>query len=246
MGLEARCDATLGPGHAQRSSGRAQLETTELTFRGDFRVRVPLAEIQRLDVDGETLSVRWPGGTLSLRLGAAAAPRWAEKIRHPPSRLDKLGVKPSSRAAVMGALDDAFVDELAARAAAVATGAPAGPVDLVFYAVSKRSDLARLRPLARLIQPDGALWIVRPKGGAAGVGEQDVRAAARAAGLVDVKVAAFSASHTADKYVIPVAARRGVAATPTKGTARSRPAGRSRTAPAKTRRRRAPASAPRA
>jgi hypothetical protein len=238
MGLDARCEATLGPDRALRSSGRAQLETSELIFQGDFRVRVPVAEIQRLEIDGEALSVRWPGGTLRLQLGAAAAARWADKIRHPPSRLDKLGVKPTSRAAIVGALDDAFLDELTARAAAVTPGAPGSLVDLVFFAVSKRTDLARVRSLVRMIEPDGAIWIVRPKGSVV-VGEQDVRAAGRAAGLVDVKVAAFSATHTADKYVIPVGERRRAAVLikPTRETEKSRPADRSRTARVRSRQR---------
>jgi hypothetical protein len=34
-----------------------------------------------------------------------------------------------------------------------------------------------------------------------------VRAAARGAGLVDVKVASFSPTHMAERFVIPVAAR---------------------------------------
>src|SRR3954468_13731642 len=99
MGLEAACTATLGNATAR---GKALLETTELIFRGDgLRVRVPLAEIRRVAVDGGRLSVRWGAETLALELGAAAAPRWAEKIEHPPSRLDKLGIKPGSRVAIV-------------------------------------------------------------------------------------------------------------------------------------------------
>ena len=37
--------------------------------------------------------------------------------------------------------------------------------------------------------------------------EGDVRAAGKAAGLVDVKVVRFSDTHTAEKFVIPVADR---------------------------------------
>jgi hypothetical protein len=40
------------------------------------------------------------------------------------------------------------------------------------------------------------------------VSESAVRAAALAAGLVDVKVARVSATHTAEKFVIPKAERR--------------------------------------
>ena len=49
---------------------------------------------------------------------------------------------------------------------------------------------------------------LRRKGAGAAVSEGDVRGAARAAGLTDVKVAAFSDERTADKFVVPVAARR--------------------------------------
>ena len=56
-------------------------------------------------------------------------------------------------------------------------------------------------------------------GRGAEVAEGDVRAAGRAAGLVDVKAVAFSETHSADKFVFPVAARRtpagaGAARTP--------------------------------
>ena len=56
------------------------------------------------------------------------------------------------------------------------------------------------------MQPDAALWIIYPKG-IREITENDVIAAIRAAGLKDVKVASFSATHTALKAVIPVAQR---------------------------------------
>src|SRR5262245_35967198 len=102
MGREVACRAVLD-GRASRgaaSRGTAQLETTELTFRGDFRARVPLHQVKGVAVAGKTLTVKWPGGALALDLGAQA-PLWADKIRNPPSRLDKLGVKPTSRAALI-------------------------------------------------------------------------------------------------------------------------------------------------
>jgi hypothetical protein len=50
------------------------------------------------------------------------------------------------------------------------------------------------------------LWIVYPKGKSE-IREIDVLAAGKAAGLVDVKVVAFSATHTALKFVRPKAKR---------------------------------------
>jgi hypothetical protein len=56
------------------------------------------------------------------------------------------------------------------------------------------------------LKPDGALWVIRPKGSKA-VSEAEVMSAGKHAGLVDVKVASFSDTHTAEKFVIPRAAR---------------------------------------
>ena len=52
-----------------------------------------------------------------------------------------------------------------------------------------------------------ALWIVYPKG-QKHITENDVLAAGRKSGLKDVKVVGFSTTHTAEKFVIPVAQRR--------------------------------------
>jgi hypothetical protein len=198
MGLEATCAATLD---GEASRGKALLETTELLFRGGFRARVPLSEVKTATVSGRTLTVKWRGGTLALDLGADAA-KWAEKIKTPPSRLDKLGVKPGTRVALLDVADTfaAFSEELARAGAALAAR---GPVDIFFYAPMKSADLNRDRvvALAKRLAPAGAMWIVRPKGKDTPVTEAATRHAGLAAGLVDVKVAAFSPTHTALKFV---------------------------------------------
>jgi hypothetical protein len=205
MGLEATCPATLD---GETSRGKALLETTELVFRGDFRARVPLSEVKGVKVAGETLTLEWHGHTLALELGADA-PRWAEKIKNPPSRLAKLGVKPGTRVALVGdfAFDAAFESEVASGGADDAAATTRTPVDVLFYAPTTRAALDRIAALTKRLDPAGALWIVRPKGKDTPVTETDTRKAGLAAGLVDVKVAAFSATHTAAKFVIPVAKR---------------------------------------
>ena len=97
---------------------------------------------------------------------------------------------------------------MAARAEKVVRKAPAAsrPVDLIFFGVQHRDALARLSTLAGLIKPDGAVWIVRPKG-RKDVTEAETMAAGKRAGLVDIKVVSFSETHTAEKFVIPVARR---------------------------------------
>jgi hypothetical protein len=211
MGLEATCAATLD---GERSRGKALLETTELLFRpttGGARARVPLGEVEAVTVAGKILTVKWSGGTLALELGDDAA-RWAEKIRNPPSRLAKLGVKPDSRVALVGdfGFDPSFEGELAAGGAGAGDAAATvrTPVDVLFYAPTTRAALDRIAALSKRLDPAGALWIVRPKGKDTPITETDTRRAGLAAGLVDVKVAAFSSTHTAAKFVIPLAKRR--------------------------------------
>ena len=79
--------------------------------------------------------------------------------------------------------------------------------DLVFLGVRDRRALERLARLRDAVAPAGAVWVVWPRGSAA-VNENDVRDAALAQGLVDVKVAAFSERLSALKLVIRLRDRR--------------------------------------
>lgn len=122
------------------------------------------------------------------------------------SRIDKLGVKAGAKVAVVG-LDDAEFDrELVGRTPDVSHGPPRRGTDMIFFAVTKISQLGRLATLRRALQPAGAIWVLWPKGRPA-LREDDVRAAALRVDLVDVKVAAFSSTLSALKLVIPVAKR---------------------------------------
>jgi methylaspartate ammonia-lyase len=79
---------------------------------------------------------------------------------------------------------------------------------MIVFGVDQVTRLARLATLRDYLTPAGAIWVVHTKGKAATVRDVDVFAAARTAGLVDVKVASLSATHTAEKLVVPVKARR--------------------------------------
>ncbi len=75
--------------------------------------------------------------------------------------------------------------------------------DLVFLAADSLADLDRIEPLAETMARDGGIWVVAPKGGVE-PREAQVLEAGRAAGLKDVKVARWSDTHTAHKFVIPL------------------------------------------
>lgn len=123
------------------------------------------------------------------------------------SLLDKLGIKEGLRVGVLdpGHLLDGeeFTAELAARPV---KRVARGPVDVLVWALDEAADLARLPSLTGRIHPAGALWAVWPKGRKE-LNENHIREAALDAGLVDVKVARFSATYSALKLVVPKAKR---------------------------------------
>jgi hypothetical protein len=186
MGQELKCRVDFG---RQTSEGKALLESTEIIFRGGFRVKIPFQAIESMEASGGKLNIKFPEGLAVFHLGEKAQ-KWADRIRNPPSRLDKLGVKPESKVQLIGKHDEDFRRELTNRGAAFVKSKP----DLVFLAVKQKDELVELAYLT-----EGPVWIVYPKG-LKSITETDVLAAGRAAGFSDIKVCAFSPTHTALKF----------------------------------------------
>jgi hypothetical protein len=202
VGAEATCSVKFG---RQTASGKALLETNEIIFRSpDLRLKIPLASITALDAKAGKLKVAWPDGTATFDLGADAE-KWAAKIRNPKSRIDKLGIKPGERVAVLHVNDDDLVDELRGAGASVSTRA-IKDADAIFFGSETLAGLAGMRRLVDQIKRDGCIWTITPKG-KDGVKDVDVMGIAKAAGLVALKVVSFSDTHSANKFVIPKSAR---------------------------------------
>ena len=197
MGQELECKARIQ--RRPKMQGKAQLETDFILFRGPERFKITFAELTRVTADGGILRLEFAGGPLELDLGEAAA-KWAGKILNPPSLLDKLGVKPGLTVRLIGefdAFEPGFGQQIAARGAAVVTK---GKCNLLFFAAEKSAELARIAKLKVNLEPGGALWVIYPKG-VPDIKEIQVIQAGRAAGMKDVKVARFSATHTGLKFV---------------------------------------------
>jgi hypothetical protein len=106
--------------------------------------------------------------------------------------LDKLGVKPGSKVCVIDLDDMGFISLLRQRTSDIVTRKPRTPCDLVFLGAQEPNDLKRLSVIKTWIEPNGAIWVVRPKGGRSALRDVDVIQAGLAAGLVDNKIASFS------------------------------------------------------
>jgi hypothetical protein len=201
MGQEAAC--TLRYGKQQRQ-GKALLETSELIFRGEaaFRLKIAFSTIKSAKaVDGE-LRLQIADGLAVFQLGPAAE-KWCEKILHPKTRLEKLGVKAGASVSLAGEFDEEFLRELRGVTKDIHERKIDASSEAIFLSADSAKDLAGIGKAAKVMRGAAALWVVYPKGKKE-ITENDVLAAGRKAELKDVKVVGFSGTHTALKFVIPL------------------------------------------
>jgi hypothetical protein len=202
VGSEQLCTVRSG---GKTSRGKALLETSEIIFRGDFRLKIPFASLQSTVAKNGELHLTWKDGSAILELGDRAA-KWAEKILHPKSTSEKLGIKPGLIVSVRAIRDPGFIRDARAIAKDFSSTRLLAGSDLIFFGASEEADLANVGEVVSSLATAGGLWIVYPKGKQE-IKESQVFAAGKAAGLVDVKVVKFSETHTALKFVRPKAKR---------------------------------------
>jgi hypothetical protein len=202
MGRELLCNIRAG-GKAAR--GKALLETNEIIFRGDLRLKIPFASLKSVVARNGELHLQWAEDSAVFELGKQAE-KWAHKILHPKSTAEKLGIKPGLVISAITMGDDNFVKDLRAQSKSFSDFKALKTSDLIFFGASKAGELTRVKRLVPSLASAGALWIVYPKGRQE-ITELQVLNAGRAARLVDVKVVSFSPTHTALKFVRPKAKR---------------------------------------
>jgi hypothetical protein len=197
MGLEARARAHLD---GTTRDGILLLETDELIFRGDDarRLRIPLSSIRALDAVRGLLSVVHAGGRAAFTVPTPE--RWAERIRSPKGRLDKLGIFKGTIVHVRGAAEPELLRELRDRGAELRTKLTAA-VEVVVFFVPSQAALMALDAIRHATSDTVAIWAVWKKGQKE-LGEDHVRTAARSRDLVDVKVAKVSDVYSGLKLVV--------------------------------------------
>lgn len=199
MGQEIACQVRYG---GKRYAGKALLESKEILFRGDFRLKIPITSIKEVKAVDGILQVKTPEGLAFFELGFRAE-KWLDKILNPKSVIEKLGVKRGDAVVVYGGFDEKFHETLKKHGARIGD---AGNSLWVFFHAQARGDLSKVTAIASGLQGATALWLVYPKGQKT-ITEADVREAGLKNGLKDVKVASFSDTHTALKFVLPRARR---------------------------------------
>jgi len=202
MGAEIICKVRFGK---QEAEGKALLETSVVLFRGAFRLKIPFSSIKSAKTVNGELRLQTADGLAVFHLGPAAE-KWRDKILHPKSRIEKLGVKPGVKVTLLGESEPEFVRELAELTKSVSKGKVAVDSECIFFAADSKHDLGALSKISKSMHGATALWIVYPKGKTQ-ITENDVLAAGRKSRLKDVKVVSFSSTHTALKFVVPLASR---------------------------------------
>lgn len=203
MGEEVAGTVSVG---GQKVNVRGDFASDHVTFSGGRRGEVAYKQVEVVSTSKGILKLRVDGLVMEFPLGQKVD-RLANKIRKPPSLMEKLGVKAGMR------VDSAGVPKSLSRqleAAAPLVKGQSGPLDLLFFGANNIEALESLEQVRLRVAPAGGLWVVYPKGKSA-IRESDVLAAGRAAGLKDVKVARISPSYTALKFVVPLALRESLA-----------------------------------
>jgi hypothetical protein len=203
LGNEANCVVKRG---GKKVAGKALLETNEIIFRSDaLRLKIPFAQMKSVKAVNGDLQVQSAEGVVVFEVGPEAE-KWAHKILHPKSRMEKLGVKRGAKATVIGKMEAEFEAEMEKVSPDFARGAIAHDTEWIFLATESEKELARATNIAKVMRGAAALWIIYPKG-RKDITENDVLRVGRKAGLKDVKVVGFSATHTALKFVVPAEKR---------------------------------------
>jgi hypothetical protein len=133
-------------------------------------------------------------------------PRAPERDYSHRTLAEKLGIKPGQRIAVLGVEDAEFQRDLEVIVPNYSRGNRVADAELIFFSAEAKKDLLKLKSLSRSICKSGGIWVVYPKG-QTHIREIDVINAGKSAGLTDNKVVRFSATHTALRFVIPLAKR---------------------------------------
>src|SRR6202050_5471874 len=138
MGAEIKCRVIFG---GQTSDGKALLETNEIIFRGDFKLKILLKEIKKLKASKDELRILFPKGEAIFVLGAQTA-KWAQQILNPKSVIEKIGVRNGVKAVVLHVNDKDFLEKLGA--VATISDRLAQNCEVIFFGAEAAEDLKRV------------------------------------------------------------------------------------------------------
>lgn len=186
MGLELKTVARQG---SVEALGKLYLDSKQLRFTSkELKFCVELGPSLKVSTEGTLLVISQTRSKISFELGSALN-QWVKKIRNPPSRIDKLGVKPGMRCWLGGRFEAAFQAELKAAGATMTKQIP--KCSIAFRHIAHRDQLDQLIECCEALPAKTNLWVVWPKGNS-DVTQAEVLSTVQRSGFGPSKTASFS------------------------------------------------------
>jgi hypothetical protein len=201
MGTEVDGHVVVG---GQKVAVHADFGSDQVVFHGGRKGAVKYKQVEVLTTGKGILKIRVDAAIMEFPLGNKVE-RIAAKIRKPPGRLDKMGIKPGAAIDLVGDAPNDFLKELDAAEIESANSIADGMTTRIAF-VKEAEELLNLPGWVSDLEGNVSLWIVYPKGGH-GLRESDVLDAGRDANMKDIKVVRFNDKLTALKFVVPLAER---------------------------------------
>lgn len=196
MGLETKCQARIGG--EDWVAGKLHVDSVAISFaaRGvkwsanlDGKLKAKTNEGQLVVGSGKS--------SATFALGDAAE-KWLDKVLHPPSRLDKLAIKPDQTCFLSAGLDKDFLDELANSGTETTKSIAKATIAIVL--IESAADLTKASRTVSSAQPKTQFWFLWPKG-VSEVTQADVMAMAAEAGMGPSKACSFSDRLSAMRFL---------------------------------------------
>src|SRR5215472_9638399 len=143
MGREIQCRAKSG---GKWHQGKALLETSEIIFRSDLRLKIPFASLKSVIARDGELHLKWAGDTAVFELGPQAE-KWAHTILHPKSTTEKLGIKSGLKISAIQMPEDATMKDARKTAAEFAEDKPLKDSDAIFLGATAEAELKSIKKL---------------------------------------------------------------------------------------------------
>ena len=195
MGLELKnCRATI---KGASITGKLHVDSNQLEFRGgEIEWKLPVGKGTRAKVADGNLTVSRGTKSAIFAIGANAG-KWAEKVRNPPSRVTKLGIKAEQRFFLKGKFDAPFPAEV--QDAGLRQTRTIKSCDVAFVMLKAKSDLKSLDAVLKSSVAGVHTWAVWPKG-VESIKQSDVMATAKAHGMGPGKGISFDDVHSAMRF----------------------------------------------
>ncbi len=194
MGLEIKTVAVKG---AKKFSGKLHLDSRELKFSSpEFKWSIPLGDGIKAIAKKTKLIVSKGRDKVTFEIGERPE-RWVDKILNPPSRLDKLGVKPGMKCWLSKGFESEFKTELKSQEAKITR--QIDNCDLAFFSIDDRKNFGSLLECCDAMPGATNIWVVYPKGSNA-ITQGEVMGTLKKAGFGPSKTASFDEQLSSMRY----------------------------------------------